>query len=36
VLHLTSTQPLVAVAESWQNCDSGSNPMTDSNITELN
>ena len=36
VLRLTSTQPLVAVAESWQNCDSGSNPMTDSNITELN
>jgi len=36
VLHLTSTQPLVAVAESWQNCDSGSSPMTDSNITELN
>jgi hypothetical protein len=36
VLRLTSTQPLVAVAESWQNCDSGSSPMTDSNITELN
>jgi hypothetical protein len=36
VLRLTSTQPLVAVAESWQNCNSGSNPMTDSNITELN
>ena len=36
VLRLTSTQPLVAVAESWQNCSSGSNPMTDSNITELN
>jgi hypothetical protein len=35
-LRLTSTQPLVAVAESWQNCDSGSSPMTDSNITELN
>jgi hypothetical protein len=36
VLRLTSTQPLVAVAESWQNCNSGSSPMTDSNITELN
>ncbi len=35
-LRLISTQPLVAVAESWQNCNSGSNPMTDSNITELN
>jgi len=35
-LRLTSTQPLVAVAESWQNCNSGSSPMTDSNITELN
>ena len=36
VLRLTSTQPLVAVAESWQNCSSGFSPMTDSNITELN
>ncbi len=35
-LRLVSTQPLVAVAESWQNCNSGSSPMTDSNITELN
>jgi hypothetical protein len=36
VLRLTSTQPLVAVAENWQNCNSGFSPMTDSNITELN
>ena len=36
VLRLTSTQPLVAVAESWQNCSTGASPMTDSNITELN
>lgn len=35
-LRLVSTQPVVAVSESWQNCNSGSIPMTDSNITELN
>ncbi|WP_169239675.1 hypothetical protein [Candidatus Roseilinea sp. NK_OTU-006] len=35
-LRLVSTQPIVAVSESWQNCSSGGNPMTDSNITELN
>lgn len=33
-IRLTSTQPVVAVAENWQNC--GGNIMTDSNITELN